>query len=156
MHIVYIYSEIAIKGGADKVIVEKANYFVQHGYEVTIITESQMGREMAFPLDAAVKHIDMNLDFNSQYNKGFFRRAYTYYTLMRQYKKKLNQVLCEIKPDIVIIILVVTHSADCHACINLHSGCAIVSICNCEYIATCIDGHILYHIGKVVEICAEV
>lgn len=105
MHIIYIYSEIAIKGGADKVIVEKANYFVQHGYEVTIITESQMGREMAFPLDAAVKHIDMNLDFNSQYNKGFFRRAYTYYTLMRQYKKKLNQVLCEIKPDIVIITL---------------------------------------------------
>lgn len=105
MHIVYIYSEIAIKGGADKVIVEKANYFVQHGYEVTIITESQMGREMAFPLDAAVKHIDMNLDFNSQYNQGFFHRAYTYYTLMRQYKKKLSRVLWEIKPDIVIITL---------------------------------------------------
>lgn len=105
MHIVYIYSEIAIKGGADKVIVEKANYFAMHGYEVTIVTESQMGRPMAFPLDAAVKHIDMNLDFNSQYSQGFIRRAFTYYSLMRLYKNKLSRVLCELKPDIVIITL---------------------------------------------------
>ena len=64
MHILYIYSELTIKGGADKIIIEKANYLVRHGYEVTIVTEAQMGRPLAFPLDSSVKHIDMGLDFN--------------------------------------------------------------------------------------------
>ena len=105
MHILYIYSEIAIKGGADKVIVEKANYFVQKGYQVTIVTESQMGRPLAFPLKPNVKHIDMNLDFNRQYSQGFLHRGYTYFSLMRQYKKKLQQVLLLEHPDIVIITL---------------------------------------------------
>ena len=51
MHILYIYPEITIKGGADKVIVEKANYFAAHGYRVTLVTEAQMGRELSFSLD---------------------------------------------------------------------------------------------------------
>ena len=51
MHILYIYPEITIKGGADKVIVEKANYFASHGYRVTLVTEAQMGRELSFSLD---------------------------------------------------------------------------------------------------------
>jgi len=105
MHILYIYSEIAIKGGADKVIVEKSNYFAQKGYQVTIVTESQMGRPLAFPLEDNVNHIDMNLDFNRQYTQGFLHRGFTYYSLMRQYKKKLQQVLLQERPDIVIITL---------------------------------------------------
>ena len=47
-HILYIYSEITIKGGADKVLTEKANYLATHGYRITILTESQMGRPMSF------------------------------------------------------------------------------------------------------------
>lgn len=105
MHILYIYSEVTIKGGADKVIVDKANYFAQSGYKVTLVTESQLGRELSFPLNPSVKHIDMNLDYNRQYSQGFIHRAYTYYTLMRIYKKKLELVLQQEKPDIVITTL---------------------------------------------------
>ena len=105
MHITYIYSELTIKGGADKIIIEKANYFVRKGYEVTIVTEAQMGRPMAFPLDPAVRHIDMGLDFNSQYTQGFLRRGYTYFSLMRQYRRRLREVLRQERPDIVIITM---------------------------------------------------
>jgi len=102
MKLVYIYPEITIKGGTDKVIVTKANYFAQHGYDVTIITESQMEREFAFPLDSNVRHIDMELDFNSQYSCGILKRAYIYYTLMSKYRRRLNRVLKEEKADIII------------------------------------------------------
>lgn len=103
--LLYIYSEITIKGGADKVIVEKANYFAVHGYEVVLVTEAQMGREMAFPLLPEVKHIDLNLDFNRQYTQSIFHRAYTYFSLMRLYRKKLSRVLQIEHPDIVITTL---------------------------------------------------
>lgn len=105
MRILYIYPELTIKGGADKIIIEKANYFVTHGYEVVIVTESQMGRATAFPLEPAVKHIDMGLDFNKQYTQKFFQRGYTYLSLMFQYKRRLRKVLEQEKPDITITTL---------------------------------------------------
>ena len=104
-HIVYIYPEITIKGGADRVIVEKANYLVQHGCVVTIITESQLGREPSFPLHPAVKHVDMGLDFNRQYEYGMVQRLCVYLSLMQQYKRKLHAVLHEEQADIVITAL---------------------------------------------------
>ena len=66
-------------------MIEKANYFARHGYEVTIVTEAQMGRPLAFPLDSSVKHIDMGLDFNKQYSQGPLGRLYTYKSLMKKY-----------------------------------------------------------------------
>lgn len=102
MKLLYIYSEFTIKGGADRIIIEKANYFVNHGYSVTVVTESQLGREIAFPLDLKVKHIDVGLDFNSQYRYGMLRRGIIYYSLMKQYRKRLTKLLSDEKPDIVI------------------------------------------------------
>ena len=105
MHILYIYSEITILGGTDKVLVQKANYLATHGYQVTIVSEAQMGRPFSFPLDRAVKHIDIGLDFNSQYSKGTLGRAYVYYSLMRQYKKRLRDILNNERPDVTISMM---------------------------------------------------
>ena len=102
MHILYIYPEITIKGGADKVIVEKANYLASHGHQVTVVTESQMGRELSFQLDGKVQHIDMGIDFNSQYRQHGVRRLLTYLKMLQRYKKQLKATLMELHPDIVI------------------------------------------------------
>ena len=102
MHILYIYAEISIKGGTDKILVEKANYLVSHGYDVTIVTESQMGKPLSFKLEDKVCHIDMGLDFGKQYTQGSFRRFMTYSSLMRKYKSRLKKVVDRQRPDIII------------------------------------------------------
>ena len=102
MHILYIYAEISIKGGTDKILVEKANYLVNHGYDVTIVTESQMGKPLSFKLEDKVCHIDMGLDFGKQYSQGSFRRFLTYFSLMRKYKSRLKNVVNKQRPDIII------------------------------------------------------
>ena len=102
MHIVYIYPEITIKGGADRVIVQKANYLAEHGWQVTIVTESQLGREPSFPLLPSVRHVDMGLDFYRQYRQRFWKRGFTYWSLMHQYKLQLRRFLQQEKPDVVI------------------------------------------------------
>lgn len=102
MHILYIYAEVTIKGGTDKVLVEKANWLVNHGYEVTVLTEAQMGRPLSFDLDDKVRHVDMGLDFNKQYSEGALKRFMIYFSLMKEYKKLLNRTLLELHPDIVI------------------------------------------------------
>lgn len=102
MHVLYIYSEITIKSGTDKVLVRKANWLVNHGYEVSIITEAQMGRPLSFALDSKISHVDMGLDFNKQYSKGTLGRFFVYYSLMKEYKRRLKKTISELHPDIII------------------------------------------------------
>ena len=105
MKIVYIYSQLTISGGADRVLTDKANYLAEHGYDITIITESQMGRPVVFPLSPKVKLIDMGIDFDKQYGHNIFYRGFLYLRYIRIYKEKLKKILLEIKPDIVITLM---------------------------------------------------
>lgn len=102
MKIFYIYTALLTKGGADRVLTEKANWLSEHGYEVGIITDSQMGRPPIFPLSPKVKLINLDIDFSKEYGHNLFLRTYLYYKLMKKYKRKLRVVLDTAKPDIII------------------------------------------------------
>lgn len=106
MKIVYIYTSLSTIGGADRIITQKANYLADKlGHEVYIVTDSQNKRKTSFPLSPKVKHIDLNINFDRQYNYHIILRFFIYQTLMRRYKKKLKDFLQLHKPDIVITTL---------------------------------------------------
>ena len=105
MKIYYIYTALVTKGGADRVIAEKANWLAEHGHEIAIITDTQMGREPAFPLSPKVGLIDLAVDFSQEYGHGFLVRIWMYYKLMRQYRKMVTDILLKDRPDIVISTL---------------------------------------------------
>ena len=105
MKIYYIYTALVTKGGADRVIAEKANWLVEHGHEIAIITDTQMGREPVFPLSPKVKLIDLAVDFSQEYGHGFLVRIWMYYKLMRLYRKMVTEVLMKDRPDIVVTTL---------------------------------------------------
>ena len=106
MKIAYIYTALTSIGGVDRILSTKVNYFAEQcGYEVYIITDSQAGRPPVFPLSPRVKHIDLETDFDKQYHHGLIIRTYYYFSLMKQYKKRLTNILKEIKPDFVLTTL---------------------------------------------------
>lgn len=106
MKILYLYSNLTTVGGADRILIQKANYFAEvYSYDVYIITDSQTGRPTTFPLSPKVYHIDLGLDFNKQYKHGAFMRCYYYFTQMNKYKRMITSHLKQIKPDIVISTL---------------------------------------------------
>ena len=105
MKIYYIYTAVVTKGGADRVIVEKANWLAEHGHEVAIVTDTQLGREPVFPLSPKVNLIDLAVDFSKEYGHCFPVRMWMYYKLMRQYRKKLTEVLMKRQSDVVITTL---------------------------------------------------
>ena len=51
MKIVYCISGMFKSGGIERVITNKVNYLVAHGYEACIITTDQAGRPDFFPID---------------------------------------------------------------------------------------------------------
>ncbi len=105
MKIFYIYYSLTTVGGADRVIVEKANYLAENGHEVAIVTTSQNGREPFFPLSPKARMISIDIDFDRQYRYNTVLRACIYFIYMRRYKRALTRLLCEEKPDIVITTL---------------------------------------------------
>ena len=102
MKVFYVYTALLTKGGADRVLTEKANWLAEHGYEVGIITDTQMGRPPVFPLSPKVNLINLDIDFSKEYGHNLLMRTYLYYQLMSEYKRKLKAVLDTEKPDIVI------------------------------------------------------
>lgn len=105
MKIYYIYTALVTKGGADRVIAEKANWLAEHGHEIAIVTDTQLGREPAFPLSPKVKLIDLAIDFSKEYGHSFIVRIWMYYKLMHLYRKKMKALLMAERPDIVVTTL---------------------------------------------------
>ena len=105
MKIVYIYTSLTIESGADRVIIEKANYMAEHGYDITIVTDSQQKRQPSFPLSPKVKLQDLEIDFEQVYKNNPFIRIFTYFNLIRKYEGILREYLFKERPDIVITTL---------------------------------------------------
>ncbi|MCF0197240.1 MAG: glycosyltransferase, partial [Bacteroidaceae bacterium] len=103
MKIAYIYTAICTMGGVDRVLTVKANYLADvAGHEVYIITESQAGKPLSFPLSPKVRHIDLGVDFDEQYHKpNLWSRYLCYRRLMREYRRRLTDKLMELRPDVV-------------------------------------------------------
>lgn len=106
MKIVYLYTALTTMGGADRILIQKANYMADHlGNEVYIVTDSQEGRPYSFPLSPHIKHLDLAINFGSMYGHALFINFVYYLRLMKRYKKRLGKLLAELQPDIVISTL---------------------------------------------------
>lgn len=105
MKIYYIYTALVTKGGADRIIIEKANWLAERGHEIAIVTDTQLGRKPAFALNPRVRLIDLDVDFSKEYGHSFLIRIWMYNKLMSQYKKKLKVLLMKDHADIVVSTL---------------------------------------------------
>ena len=106
MKIVYLYTALTTIGGADRIIVQKANYLADvYKHDIYIITDSQNKRPFSFPVSKNVKHIDLDINFDKQYKYNLLIRYFVYKSLMIKYKKKLLLCLNKITPQITISTL---------------------------------------------------
>lgn len=123
MKIAYIYTALTTTGGVDRILSVKANYFAEKmDYEVSIITDSQAGRPIIFPLSDKVKHIDLDINFGMQYKYGMFLRFFFYKYLMKKYKTRLKKAILDLKPDIILS----TCGRDMDFITSIHNKCIVI------------------------------
>lgn len=89
-------------GGMERVLANKANYWVKYGYEVVIVTTDQRGRLPFFPLDERIHCFDLGIDYEENNGKSFLNKLLHYPVKQWKHKKKLKKLLKEQKADIVI------------------------------------------------------
>lgn len=105
MKVLYAVESVNLSGGYDRVIIEKANYLSEHGFDVIITVSSHSLAKPYYPISEKVRLIDFGIDFHQQYKHCLFIRAYIYKKLIWRYKNALSNLLYLERPDIVISTL---------------------------------------------------
>lgn len=104
MKIVYIIPTLEVKGGAERIIVEKANYLSAHfGYDISIITQCQKNdTPTAYHLSPKIHHINLGIPYYSQYRYKYPERLWIKWLINKRLRKETTSVVLQINPDILI------------------------------------------------------
>ncbi len=105
MKILYVLESVNLTGGYDRVVIEKANYFAEHGFDVILSVCSHSLGAPFYSISDKVRVVDFKIDFHSQYGHNLLIRAWIYLILMRRYRKEVKYILKSETPDIVITTL---------------------------------------------------
>ena len=103
MRLLYVTDALAVHGGLERVLVEKANWLVAHGgFEVCLLTVNQGDHPICFPLHPDVSYDDLDIRFYQQYHSPFWKRPIINYKLHLQFREKLLRRIQETTPDVII------------------------------------------------------
>ena len=99
--IVYLIAGTFNAGGMERAMTGKANWLVRHGYDVTIVTTDQRGRQPYFTLDERIRTYDLGINYDET-NGSLIRKLATFPFKQWRHRKRLNALLKQLKADVVI------------------------------------------------------
>lgn len=104
LKIVYCNPSLHIAGGIERVLSVKANYFAEVlGYEIHIVITDGKGKKPFFDLHSSIQvH---QLDINYDEFVPLYRRFFNFFRKRRLHRKRLEQCLHRIQPDITILLV---------------------------------------------------
>lgn len=102
MKIVYCIAGTRHSGGMERVLANKANYLVEHGFEVVVITTDQHGEAPFFHLDERIKCYDLGINYEENNGSSFLNKLIHYPGKQWKHRKKLSELLKRERPDITI------------------------------------------------------
>lgn len=103
MIIVYVFPNFTATAGTERILIDKMNYFAERdGFDVVLVTLEQGDIPMSFSLSRKVKHFDLNVCFYKMYHRNIFKRQFEKQLLMRDFKRRFDDLMNELQPDIVI------------------------------------------------------
>ena len=104
MKIVYVIDSLASKGGAERVIINKMDYMVNHfSYDISIITCYQDKKTPnAYPIPSGIRQVFLGIPFYSQYKYHYPYRLWVKHSIDKQMQKVLTKTVIDMDPDILI------------------------------------------------------
>ena len=105
MKILYCIAGTRHSGGMERVLANKANWLVQHGHEVIIVTTDQQGEAPFFALDERIRCYDLGIEYEENNGKSFFNKLIYYPIKQYKHRKRLHALLMQLQPDITISMM---------------------------------------------------
>lgn len=99
-HIVILVDQLHCVGGIERLVVLKANYWVDvFNYKVTIISTEQLQKPFAYHLSNKIKFIDLDIDFDRSSSYFKIKNLFKFFKNVKRLKTKLEYL----KPDFIIV-----------------------------------------------------
>lgn len=106
IRIVYCIPSLDHSGGMERVLTIKANYLADYlGYDVSIIITDDKDTEPYFPLSDKIHVIQLDVNIDNLWKYPIWKRLYLYRKKMELYKKRLEECLNQLRPDVTISLL---------------------------------------------------
>ena len=102
MKLLYLIAGTYRAAGMEKVLADKANWLVAHGYEIVIATTDQRGQAPAFAMDPAIRQVDLGIDYESTNGASFLKKALAFPIKRWKHQRRLKKLLMQEKPDITV------------------------------------------------------
>lgn len=108
MKLVFCTPQIIGSGGVERVLAQRLNYFVEKfGYDVTVITTENNSiiyenKPPFFYFNSKIKIIDLRINYIDVLSCSFIKNKIKINLLKSNHLKRLNTIVNEIKPDILI------------------------------------------------------
>ena len=102
MRILYVTDALAVWGGIERVLIDKANVLVRdYGCEVFVVTTDQGNHPVPFPFNDRIKIMDLDIRFHQQYQYHGLSRLKKYWYLEQLCRERMRTCFDEVKPDII-------------------------------------------------------
>ncbi len=102
MKIIYCIAATYNSGGMERVLANKANWLAEHGHQVTIVTTDQAGREPFFRMHPAIRHYDLDINYEANNGGHFFTKLLAFPLKQWRHRRRLRLLLRQLNPDITI------------------------------------------------------
>lgn len=102
MKILYNIAGTCHSGGMERVLANKANWLVEHGHDVVIVTTDQRGEQPFFALDGRIRCYDLGVGYEENNGAGFLNKLLNYPAKQRKHKRLLREVLAKEAPDVTV------------------------------------------------------
>lgn len=103
MKIIYCINGTYNSGGMERVLMNKANYLAEVlGYEVSIVTTEQKGRNHFFIFSPKIHFFDLGINYDDDRDKNLFRRLFLKQLKKKEHHKRLSQLLFQERPDVCV------------------------------------------------------
>ena len=103
MNVIFLLQSLAVRGGIERTLTDKANYLASRGHQVTMVTYEQGQHRLAFSLDKRVCVEDLDCRFFTLYRFSIIKRLYKMWKMKRRFSFKWNAFVDKLNPDVVVM-----------------------------------------------------
>ena len=103
MRIIIIHRSFALVGGAERVIIDKANYLAEKGHQVKLVSYEQGEHKLSYQLHPDVKYEDTNCRFFTLSKYSVVSHLIHFVRLKTEFTKKLSLIVERFSPEVIVL-----------------------------------------------------
>lgn len=104
MRILIIHRSYALVGGAERVLIDKANYLSEHGHhQIMLVSYEQGDHPLPYELHPSVEYKDLDCRFFTLSRFSILTRLYHSFRLRWKFRSALKELASEFHPDVVVL-----------------------------------------------------